>query len=80
MGGAHPTYEVMDGLPIDGEAGRVVRHQTLALRSTDFPPYERQLGGSRSQNMFVPLPQRLVLPLLQNLHSRHSKHLSVSLP
>lgn len=70
---AHPTHEVVDGLPIDGETGRVVGHQTLALRSTDFPPRERQLGGSHSRNKFVPLPQRLVLPLLQNLHSRHSE-------
>ena len=60
-----------DGLTPNGESRRFIRHQPLTLSSTDLEPCQ-QKSPRIEEVKYTPEPQRLVLPLLQNLHSRHS--------
>jgi hypothetical protein len=63
---------VVDWLAVDGEAAGIVRHEAFSLCCSDWDvrPFGKYLD---KPNIHLPLPQRLVFPLLQNLHSRHSK-------
>ena len=62
-----------DRLALNSEPRGFIGHQSLTLSSTDLGG---RVSGEKSPQieevMYIPEPQRLVLPLLQNLHSRHS--------
>ena len=67
-----PTYEVVDRLSIDAETAGLIGHQASSLGRTNCDiPFVRTQSSDHAKHC-LPFPQRLVLPLLQNLHSRHS--------
>jgi hypothetical protein len=60
-----------DWLTPNGESRRFIGHQPLTLSGTDLESCQ-QKSPQIEEVKHAPEPQRLVLPLLQNLHSRHS--------
>lgn len=61
---------MVNGLTVLGESAGVIWHQAFALCG---PNWMCMIGkGVIEDDADIPLPQRLVLPLLQNLHSLHS--------
>lgn len=69
------TYEVEDVLALASEADCLIGHEASSLccahyMASDSQQYAQNRTGTES--FHVPLPHRLVFPLLQNLHSRHS--------
>jgi len=67
----------MNRLSVYSETAGAVGHETLPLGRTNFEKgLSTETYGCYSGN--VPFPHRLVLPLLQNLHSRHSWGIFVS--
>lgn len=57
-------------LALAGEAAGTVGHDTLSLGGADWKEDEFKCAVEGERD--VPAPHRLVFPLLQNLHSRHS--------
>ena len=64
------TDKVIYSLAIDAEAAGVIWHDTFSLSRPNCERSEEHLFHWRELN--VPAPQRLVFPLMQNLHCRHS--------
>ena len=62
------THEVKDLLALALESDGAIGHRTLTLGRSDWYEYMSALQAQSDS----PLPQRLVLPDLQNLHSLHS--------
>lgn len=80
--GRDGTYEVEDVLALASETDCLIGHEASSLccahyMGSDSEQYARSRAGTDS--FHVPLPQRLVFPLLQNLHSRHSSYNQVSM-
>ena len=67
------AYEVVKLFAIASKARRPVRHDTLPLSRSHFIDPLDQTEKFRNEHVSAPFPHRLVLPLLQNLHSLHSK-------
>jgi CHASE1-domain containing sensor protein len=83
LGKGRRAHKVLDGLALAGESRGLVRHETLALGRPDCKVERSDRDGKNQlnhdmksamarQGNDLPAPQRLVLPDLQNLHSRHS--------
>lgn len=62
---------MVNGLSPNGEPRAFVGHQPLTLSGADLESYQ-QRSPQIEQARYIPELQRFVLPLLQNLHSRHS--------
>ena len=64
---------MVDCLAIDGEAGAFVGHEPLSLGCADCRVRFSTVSKGLWQVASLPEPHKFVLPLLQNLHSLHSK-------
>ena len=79
LGRDNGTDKVVDHPAIDGEPRRLIGHESLSLRGADCARRSAQRRYACRMGSDAPEPQRLVFPLLQNLHSRHSGVTPVSL-